>query len=49
MPHYFENTGEGDLTILWFYGEIEVVRKIVATGEVIPHLSARDRSIAANS
>ena len=38
VPHYFENTGEGDLTILWIYGGTEVLRTIVATGEVTPHL-----------
>ena len=48
VPHYFENTGSTNLTILWFYGEIEVVRRILSTGEVIPHLSDRDRSIAAS-
>ena len=49
VPHYFENTGQDDVTILWFYGETDVVRTILSTGEVIPHLSERDRSIAAGS
>jgi mannose-6-phosphate isomerase-like protein (cupin superfamily) len=43
LPHYFRNTGEGRLVILWIYGARDVTRTFVDTGETVPHMSARDQ------
>jgi quercetin dioxygenase-like cupin family protein len=43
VPHYFKNTGDGPLTILWIYGAREVTRTFVETGETVAHMSPRDQ------
>ena len=43
VPHYFRNTGEGPLTILWIYGARDVTRTFVETGETVAHMSPRDQ------
>ncbi|WP_146589673.1 cupin domain-containing protein [Puniceibacterium confluentis] len=43
VPHYFRNTGDGPLTILWIYGAREVTRTFVETGETVAHMSPRDQ------
>lgn len=43
VPHYFRNTGDGPLTILWIYGARDVTRTFVETGETVPHMSPRDQ------
>lgn len=43
VPHYFHNTGDGPLTILWIYGAREVTRTFVETGETVAHMSPRDQ------
>jgi mannose-6-phosphate isomerase-like protein (cupin superfamily) len=44
--HCFRNVGEGPMTILWVYNVADVTRTFVATGETVPHLSARDLATA---
>ncbi|MEP1209550.1 MAG: cupin domain-containing protein [Rhizobiaceae bacterium] len=43
VPHYFRNTGEGRLVILWIYGARDVTRTFTDTGETVPHLSQNDQ------
>lgn len=43
MPHYFRNTGDGRLVILWIYGARDVTRTFTETGETVPHMSPRDQ------
>lgn len=43
VPHYFRNSGDGPLTILWIYGAREVTRTFTETGETVPHMSPRDQ------
>jgi mannose-6-phosphate isomerase-like protein (cupin superfamily) len=43
VPHYFRNTGDGPLTILWIYGARDVTRTFVETGETVAHMSPRDQ------
>lgn len=43
VPHYFRNTGDGALTILWIYGARDVTRTFVETGETVAHMSPRDQ------
>ena len=43
VPHYFRNTGEGRLVILWIYGARDVTRTFTETGETVPHMSPRDQ------
>ena len=43
VPHYFRNTGDGPLTILWIYGARHVTRTFVETGETVAHMSPRDQ------
>jgi len=43
VPHYFRNTGDGPLTILWIYGAREVTRTFTETGETVAHMSPRDQ------
>ncbi|WP_305988382.1 cupin domain-containing protein [Roseibium sp. MMSF_3544] len=42
-PHYFKNTGEGRLVIMWIYGARDVTRTFVETGETVAHLSSGDQ------
>lgn len=43
VPHYFRNTGDGRLVILWIYGSRDVTRTFTQTGETVPHMSPRDQ------
>ena len=43
IPHYFKNTGEGRLVILWIYGARDVTRTFTNTGETVPHMSPKDQ------
>ena len=43
LPHYFRNTGDGPLKILWIYGARDVTRTFTETGETVAHMSARDQ------
>jgi len=43
VPHYFRNTGDGPLTILWIYGTRDVTRTFTETGETVAHMSPRDQ------
>ena len=43
VPHYFRNSGDGPLTILWIYGARDVTRTFTETGETVPHMSPRDQ------
>ncbi len=43
IPHYFRNTGDGPLTILWIYGARDVTRTFTETGETVAHMSPRDQ------
>ncbi len=43
VPHYFKNTGDGPLTILWIYGARDVTRTFTETGETVPHMSPQDQ------
>jgi mannose-6-phosphate isomerase-like protein (cupin superfamily) len=40
--HAFRNTGSEAMVILWIYPTQAVTRTLIATGETIEHLSARD-------
>ena len=42
-PHYFRNTGNEPLVILWIYGAQDVTRTFTETGETVPHMSPRDQ------
>lgn len=42
-PHYFRNTGDGRLVILWIYGARDVTRTFTESGETVPHMSPRDQ------
>lgn len=42
VEHQFINTGDEPMTILWIYPTQTVTRTMIATGEVVEHLSARD-------
>ena len=43
VPHYFKNTGDGRLVILWIYGARDVTRTFTETGETVPHMSPKDQ------
>lgn len=43
VSHYFRNTGEGKLVILWIYGARDVTRTFTDTGETVPHMSPLDQ------
>ena len=43
VPHYFRNTGDGPLTIMWIYGAREVTRTFTETGETVTHMSPHDQ------
>ncbi|AZV80180.1 cupin domain-containing protein [Parasedimentitalea marina] len=42
-PHYFRNTGDTPLVILWIYGARDVTRTFTETGETVPHMSSGDQ------
>jgi quercetin dioxygenase-like cupin family protein len=44
VPHRFINRGAGIMRIYWVYGGRNVLRTIMATGETVEHLSAKDRT-----
>ena len=43
VPHYFRNSGQGRLVILWIYGARDVTRTFTESGETVPHMSPRDQ------
>ena len=43
LTHSFRNAGNGDMTMMWIYSASRVTRTMADTGEVVQHLSARDR------
>jgi quercetin dioxygenase-like cupin family protein len=42
VQHLFRNTGEEPMVILWIYPTQDVTRTMIATGEVVEHLSDAD-------
>jgi mannose-6-phosphate isomerase-like protein (cupin superfamily) len=43
VPHFFRNSGDGPLVILWIYGAREVTRTFTESGETVPHMSPSDQ------
>jgi quercetin dioxygenase-like cupin family protein len=45
VPHYFWNSSNRPMKILWIYGGTHVTRTFVATGQTVEHLTSADRAV----